>query len=283
MSSSRADDRWSSEAYQRSASFVPQLTNTVFKYLDPQPTDNILDIGCGDGILTAKIAASCKHVTGLDQSRSFVETAQQTVASDHSNSTFHRHDCRQMVSASNSAPFRRESYDKLFSNAAMHWILRDETIRQSFFTDAKALLKPGGCFAFEMGGAGNVAEIHAALNSMLHYQYDQPLEVINAADPWFFPSDTEMRSILETAGFIVEKMELEYRPTPVTKSTYDGGGGLKGWINLMCDDFLVLLSTKDRDQAVSGLCNVVERVVTRAEDGIQYLGYVRLRALARKP
>ncbi|EHK98121.1 putative Uncharacterized methyltransferase C70.08c [Glarea lozoyensis 74030] len=50
------------------------------------------------------------------------------------------------------------TYDKVFSNAAMHWILRPVETRDEFFTGINSALKPGGIFCFEMGGQGNVAE-----------------------------------------------------------------------------------------------------------------------------
>jgi hypothetical protein len=49
-------------------------------------------------------------------------------------------------------------FTKLFSNAAMHWILRPADRREDFFRGARAALAPGGVFAFEMGGQGNVPE-----------------------------------------------------------------------------------------------------------------------------
>ena len=51
------------------------------------------------------------------------------------------------------------SYDKVFSNAAMHWILRPENRREDFFRGVYGALKPNGVFCFEMGGMGNVAEV----------------------------------------------------------------------------------------------------------------------------
>jgi spermidine synthase len=41
----------------------------------------------------------------------------------------------------------------------MHWILRPEEKREQFFRGVRNALKPGGVFAFEMGGMGNVAEV----------------------------------------------------------------------------------------------------------------------------
>lgn len=46
------------QAYQKSASFVPQLATKVVSWLDVQPDDVILDIGCGGAyvLLTQPIA-----------------------------------------------------------------------------------------------------------------------------------------------------------------------------------------------------------------------------------
>ncbi len=250
--------------------------------MDPQPDDIILDIGCGDGILTADIASRCKQVVGLDSSTSMIRTAKDAVCSKHDNASFMVLDCRYLTARGHSA-LQKVQYDKVFSNAAMHWILRDPTTRLDFFSDVFALLKPGGSFVFEMGGAGNVAEVHAALISVLCLRYDIPMEKIKAADPWFFPSDDWMTGTLEKAGFNVRKMETEYRPTQATMKSQDGSGGLQGWIRLMGASFLELLGEgEERDRALSDVCRVLGDIVTR-EDGSQWLGYVRLRAIAAKP
>ena len=68
---------------------------------------------CGDGKLTVQIAqsASSGQVLGLDASKSFISTAQQTYAS--SNSTFKVQDCRKLEECSEAID---ASWDKVFSN-----------------------------------------------------------------------------------------------------------------------------------------------------------------------
>lgn len=130
-----------------------------------------------------------------------------------------------------------------------------------------------------MGGAGNVAEVHAALISALIHQ-GVPLEEARAASPWFFPSETWMRTALEGVGFHVEVLETEYRPT---KLTTDEKGGLRGWVELMGAEFLDVLGNEGkRKAAVDEVCNVLDTVITRIEVGSQWLGYVRLRGVAKK-
>lgn len=93
-----------------------------------------------------------------------------------------------------------------------------------------------------------------------------------------------MRRTLEEVGFVVEQLEIEYRPTRLTEDDNGkpGSSGLEGWIRLMGAQFLeALKDDADRDATVARICEVLEPVVTR-EDGSRWLGYVRLRGVARK-
>lgn len=106
------------------------------------------------------------------------------------------------------------------------------------------------------------------------------IEEARAATPWFFPSDVWMKDALERLGFHVEKIELEYRPTKLTTAA---GGGLAGWLRLMCAQMLDALPEEKREVVVKEVCDVLQTVLTREEDGSQWMGYVRLRGIARKP
>lgn len=88
-----------------------------------------------------------------------------------------------------------------------------------------------------------------------------------------------MRNALEQVGFSVEKLEMEYRPT---RLTVDEKGGIEGWVRLMGAAALEVLEEKGgvREDAVKEVCDVLETVITREEDGSKWLGYVRLRGVA---
>lgn len=129
-----------------------------------------------------------------------------------------------------------------------------------------------------MGGHGNVPEVMTALIYTL-VQHGVPVEKAKAASPWFFPSEVWMKNALESIGFQVDKVEIEYRPT---KLTAEANGGLAGWIKLMGAPFLDVLPEEKRDDAVKQICDILEPVVTREEDGSQWLGYVRLRGIVKK-
>lgn len=268
-------DHWTANAYSAAASFVPLLTQEIVQWLDPQSNDTILDLGCGNGVLTAKIRSSCSRVDGFDASTNLLKAAEDTCGTNKG-LTWNTLDCR-YLEASNAV--KEGEYSKVFSNAALHWILRDAATRMSVLRGAYRALQPGGTFVFEMGGAGNAADVHAALLAALVHQ-GVGIEKAREACPWFFPSEKLMTEMLEEAGFRVEKMKLVYRPT---KLTAEKGGGVEGWVRLMGAEFLdVLPTTEKKEAAVREVCDVLQTVLTHEEDGTMWLGYVRLKVLARK-
>ncbi|TVY43449.1 putative methyltransferase, partial [Lachnellula subtilissima] len=229
----KQEDHWDSAAYQNAASFVPKLATKVLEWLDVRENDEILDIGCGDGVLDLQISPTffkgTGFIHGIDSSESMIATANKSVSA-YENSrmshvcTFEVLDATQLITS----PARQtSSFDKVFSNAAMHWILRPETHRKAFFQGVRNALKPGGIFVFEMGGLGNVAEMRAALISVVAKRVG--IERAREVDPWFFPDERWMRGMLEetVGGWKVERMEMEYRPTEADQ------GGVRAWVKLM--------------------------------------------------
>ncbi|KAJ9500532.1 hypothetical protein H2202_003748 [Exophiala xenobiotica] len=267
-------DQWTKEAYSAAAAFVPQLTQRLVQYLDPQPADRIIDVGCGDGKFTANFLDDVAYVYGIDASSSFIEAAQNDFGS--SKAVFEVVDCRRLEE---DPRVMEGGWDKVVSNAALQYILRDPSTRMHTLEACFKSLKPGGTFVFEMGGAGNIAEAAAAMTSALKHS-GLSVQEARDASPWFFPSQTWMETALTKIGFHVEKLEVEYRPTKLEQGP--GGSGLDGWLRLICAGMLDRVLEHQRDSVVHEVCDVLRDVVTR-EDGSQWLGFVRLRGVARKP
>lgn len=169
------------------------------------------------------------------------------------------------------------TFTKAFSNAAMHWILRPEATRQSFFHAVHASLASGGTFAFEMGGLGNVKEMATAILMACARRCPGGLPaVVEGYYPWFFPDEAWATAALEQAGFRVDKIEREWRPTQADK------GGVEGWIRLFGKMILESLPEgQEREDAVREAAEVLRLVCDDGRGG-EMISYVRLRALATK-
>ena len=248
--------RWDPERYGRWAAYVPELGRDLIGLLDPRPCERVLDLGCGNGTLTTQIAACGCSVLGIDRDAGFVEVTRRRGLSALQT------DARHLVGPQLAAA----SFDGVFSNAVLHWIPEAGAV----IANVGRLLRDGGRFVGELGGAGNIATVRQALHQVLGRHG------INAAsrDPWFFPTAETYRHLLETHGFQVYEIQLFPRPTPLP-------GHLSQWLDTFAATFLDGLDSATRqavvdevsDQAASQLCN---------GDGLWMVDYVRLRFLAIK-
>ena len=64
-----SQQNWDADRYARTAGYVSQLGAPLIELLAPKPGERILDLGCGEGALTEKIAASGATVVGIDGSK----------------------------------------------------------------------------------------------------------------------------------------------------------------------------------------------------------------------
>ena len=141
---------WQADRYAHHAHFVPTLGQPVLELLKPRPGERILDLGCGDGVLTEKIAAAGAAVTGVDASPDMIAAAQ-------------RRGLAARVMNGARLEFAGE-FDAVFSNAALHWMKDDP---DAVIAGVARALKPGGRFVAEMGGHGCVAAIVVAMVATL--------------------------------------------------------------------------------------------------------------------
>ena len=246
-----AGQRWDPVRYARDAAFVPVLGAPVFDLLAPRPGEHILDLGCGDGVLTEKLAAVAT-VVGVDASPEQVEAAKARGL-----------DARVM---SGDALIFANEFDAVFSNAALHWMRAAEAVLDGVARS----LKPGGRFAGEMGGIGNTATILEALLAALAARGIDG----QALWPWYFPSLEEYRGRLEHAGFEISSIALILRPTPLP-------GRLAAWLETFAVKFLDAVPATEHPAL---LAEIEAAVAPKLRDasGNWTADYVRLRFLAVK-
>lgn len=241
---------WSAASYDEHARFVSDLAQGVLDWLKPQAGECILDVGCGDGVLTAELAAAGADVVGVDSSENFVATCKARGL-----------DVRLMDGEA--LTFENE-FDAVFSNAALHWMRRPERV----IAGVRRALRHKGRFVAEFGGHGNVAAITTALHAVaVRHGKDASL-----AHPWFFPSVETYRAMLETQGFEVARIALIPRPTPLKT-------GMAAWLRLFNTPFFTQFGD-GFDAAVKEAEDLLKFALCDAQ-GNWTADYVRLRVEAR--
>lgn len=253
--SSDAEPEWDSRAYDDAHSFVYEYGADVLDLLEPTADERILDLGCGTGHLTGRIAETGASVVGLDRSPEMLATAGDT----YPDCEFVRADAREFAFA--------EPFDAVFSNAALHWIRDQDAVLES----VAGALAPGGRFVAELGGTGNVAAIVGAVDGELERRG------YTADNPWYFPSVGEYASRLEAHGFEVRYARLFDRPTEL-----DGGAdGLAAWLELFGDDLLAAVPDDEREAVVAAVEDDLREDLFA--DGTWIADYRRLRIVAVLP
>jgi SAM-dependent methyltransferase len=244
---------WDPQAYGEYGAFVHGLAGGVLEWLAAQPGERILDLGCGDGQLTARIAATGAMVTGVDASPEMAAAARS----------------RGIVveeAAAESLPHPDASFDAVFSNAALHWVRGQDAM----MAEVRRVLKPGGRFVAEMGGHGNIAAIRVALMAVLaRHGHGDREDGVN-----YYPTPEAYARRLARHGFEVERIALIPRPTQLAVS------GMEGWLRTFRRGVLESLPEALREAAVTETAALLAPAL-RDEEGNWTADYVRLRFVAR--
>jgi len=244
---------WKAGRYTEHAPFVPVLGQAVLGLLNVQPGEHVLDVGCGNGVLSEKLRDARATVVGVDSSPDMVAAARQ------------RGIDAQLADACD-LPFDAQ-FDAVLSNAALHWIKRDP---DGVLKSVRRALKPGGRFAGEFGGHGNVAAITVALIAVLTRH---GIRDAASFSPWYFPTTEEYRLKLERGGFAVESIELFPRPTILPTD-------MRGWLETFAGPFFQALPLQDRAPALDEAIDLLRPALCDGESKWT-VDYVRLRFLAR--
>jgi trans-aconitate methyltransferase len=209
-------------------------------------------MGCGQGQLTQRIAATGARVVGIDSSTQMVAAARaRGIAADEGSA-----EC---------LPYAEHSFDAVFSNAALHWV-RDQ---DAMMAEVRRVLKSGGRFVAEMGGHGNIAAIRVALLAVLaRHGYANLEDAVN-----YYPTVEGYTRRLVRHGFRVERIVLIPRPTPLEES------GMEGWLRTFRNGVLAGLPETLRETVVQETASLLAEAL-RDEDGNWIADYVRLRFVA---
>jgi trans-aconitate methyltransferase len=251
------ENRWNARLYDGKMDFVSRFGKGVLEWLQPQPGETILDLGCGTGDLCAEMAKAGAVPTGMDLSADMIDTARS------------KYPALRFFVANAETFVTEEPFDAVFSNAALHWIKRPEAvIRQVWLA-----LKPGGRFVAEFGGAGNVERVVQAIRAVLA---DKGRDA-DSRNPWYFPGIGAYTWLLERQGFVVKLAHHFERPTPLP----DGEQGLRHWLDAFCGPFFADMPPQEKDETFAMIADRLRPALFR--DGSWVLDYNRIRVAALKP
>jgi trans-aconitate methyltransferase len=251
---STSSQRWDAGLYDDRHAFVWKHGASLVELLAPQPGERILDLGCGTGHLTARIAEAGATPLGLDHSAEMLEQARTA----YPLLEFLQADARAFTFA--------DPFDAVFSNAVLHWVRPPESVVRC----VRDALRPGGRFVAELGGRGNVRGIEAALRAAGE-RVGLPPDVDESL--WYFPGLAEYATLLEAAGLEVRFATLFDRPTPL-----EGPGGLRDWVAMFARRVLDAIPPDRREEFFRAVEEAARPALFR--DGTWTADYRRLRVVA---
>ena len=256
---------WNADDYARNASVQQTWARELAAKLALGGGEALLDIGCGDGKISAELASQVPagRVLGVDSSAAMVELARASFAAD--NLSFERADARTL-------PYEG-LFDAAFSNAALHWVREHPPVLEGVCR----ALKPGGRLVFQMGGAGNAADLVAVLDGLVgeaRWQaYFSAFEF-----PYGFYGPEEYRPWLRAAGLEAVRVDLVAKDL-----SHPDPAGFEGWFRTTWLPYTERVPEGERPAFIEAAVSRYLAAFPPDGAGATHLGMVRLEVEARRP
>ena len=207
--------QWNAAEYAANSAVQQTWARELIARLNLRGDEHVLDVGCGDGKVTAELARALPRgaVVGIDASAEMIRFARKTFpAAEISRQKFKIMDARKIKFA------RR--FDLIFSNAALHWVDDHEKILRG----AASALKPGGRLVVSCGGKGNAHDVFLVLRPEMRLKRWRAF-FRKMPMPYFFYAPGDYEKWLPKFDFKVNSLKL----TP-KDAAYDGVNGLTTWL-----------------------------------------------------
>jgi trans-aconitate 2-methyltransferase len=250
--------------YERSSAHQQGWGERLITELALAGHEHILDLGCGDGRLTAQLVERVPQgrVLGIDASWNMIDQACHN--HNRTNLEFRLLDINKINFV--------DEFDMVFSNATLHWIKDHGRL----LAGVHKALRAGGLLRFNFAGQGNCIHFFDVVRQVMSKEpFTTALQGFEW--PWFMPSVSEYEQLLAGSGFTNGEVWQENADT-----VFATADALAGWIDQpSLVPFLAHLEGPDRQRFRD---IVVDRMVecTRQADGTFLEVFRRINVWARK-
>jgi len=229
---------WNAAEYAANSAVQQSWARELIARLNLRGDERILDVGCGDGKVTAELARTVPRgsVLGVDASAEMIGFARKTFpATEISNLKFQITDAREI--------HFKTKFDLVFSNAALHWMDDHEAILRG----AASVLKTGGRLAISCGGKGNAHDVFLALRPEMRLKRwceffrGMPL-------PYFFYAPGDYEKWLPQFGFKIHTLKLAPKD-----AAYAGADGFATWLRTTWLPFVQRVPENLREEFIAAV------------------------------
>ncbi len=253
--------RWDARDYQEHSLEQQKWGKELIQKLNLKGHEKVLDIGCGDGKVTAEIAACVPEgsVIGIDNSEEMIHLASRTFLKEKFlNLFFQLKDARYL-------DFNDE-FDIVISNASLHWVIDHLLVLRGI----RKSLKHSGRVLIQMGGRGNAAEIIEVLEMMMK---DKKWEsyFTRFSFPYGFYDPEEYGAWLKEAGLKSKRVELIPKDM-----VHQGREGLSTWIRTTWLPYTQRVPETLRREFIEEIVDRYIKKLPIAEDGTIHVQMIRL-------
>jgi trans-aconitate 2-methyltransferase len=259
--------RWDAAEYTQHSSNQQQWARELLAKLQLEGHESVLDIGCGEGKVTAEIAEGVPkgRVVGIDSSEEMISAARSLFPSQkYPNLTFL---CKNALDLN----FENQ-FEVVFSNAALHWIKDHKKVLQGI----SRALKPSGKLLLQMGGKGNAWETISVLNVVLQKPKWKNF-FKEMTFPYTFHGPEEYGIWLKENNLRVIRSEL------IPKiMEYDGRDSLAGWIRTTWLPYTERVPEDLKKSFITEIINTYLSLYPETEKGKILVKMVRLEVEAEK-
>lgn len=227
---------WNPTEYAQNSGAQQEWARELLHEVKLHGREAILDVGCGDGKITADFAKALpdSRVVGIDNSAEMIEYANRIYPqTTYPNLSFDQVDARSLRF--------KEEFDLCFSNAALHWV--DD--HQAFLRGASQVLRSGGRLVVSCSGKGSAADILRIFAELMALASWQPyFQNFNSTHSFY--SDKDYATWLEETKFKVEQLRLVPKDM-----THPGHDGLGKWISTAWMPFTHCVPIEQREDFIN--------------------------------